>query len=167
MFDISFWQLQWLFPILTTLHNLEEAIWLPKWSQQAGKWHAKVGKQEFRFAVIVLTALAYLLTFLSWSYGPESIWVYLNCGYMLAMLINVFFPHLLATIVMRQYCPGIGTGIAFNLPINFLLLYLAFQDKWITHNKFMIISPITVLVLLLSLPILFFIGKKVFSQNAI
>lgn len=28
MFDLSFWQLQWLFPIITTLHNLEEAIWL-------------------------------------------------------------------------------------------------------------------------------------------
>lgn len=72
--------------LLQLLHNLEEAIWFPKWSQQAGKWHSKV-KAEFRFVVIALTALAYLFTYL----GPQSIWAYLTSGYMLAMLLNVFF----------------------------------------------------------------------------
>ncbi|WP_044642522.1 HXXEE domain-containing protein [Risungbinella massiliensis] len=165
MFSISFLQLQWLFPVIVTLHNLEEAIWLPGWSKKAGKWHVKVGKREFQFAVVVLTVLAYGLTYLSWSTGPESIWTYLNCGYMLAMLLNVFFPHLLATMVLRQYAPGVVTGILINLPINFLLLSLAFQEKWFIKEKFLLIAPITVLAILLSIPVLFFLGRKIFGTE--
>lgn len=165
MFAGSFLELQWLFPIIVTLHNLEEAIWLPSWSQTAGKWHSKVGKQEFRFAVFVLTILAYGLTYLSWSSGPESIWTYLNCGYMLAMLLNVFLPHLIATIAMRRYCPGVWTGIILNLPINSLLLYLAFHEKWIMCEKFILFSLITVLAILLSIPFLFFLGRKIFGTK--
>lgn len=81
------------------------------------------------------------------------------------MLLNVFLPHILATIVMRQYCPGVGTGVVLNLPINLLLLYLAFQDKWISMGKFIIISPIMVLAIVLSIPILFSIGKKISSKK--
>jgi hypothetical protein len=137
------------------LHNLEEAIWLPAWSQKAGKWNSKIGKREFRFAVVVLTLLAYGLTYLSWSGGPESIWTYLNGGYMFAMLLNVFLPHLAATIALRQYAPGVVTGIFLNLPINCILLYLAFYEKWLVSEKFLLLAPITVLALLLSIPILF------------
>lgn len=163
MLSISFLQLQWLFPIIVTLHNLEEARWLPAWSEKAGKWHAKVGKQEFRFAVLVLTILAYVFTYLSWVSGPESIWTYVNCGYMLAMLLNVFLPHLLATIALRQYCPGTGTGVVLNLPVISGLLYLAFYENWITPEKFIFISLITVAVIVLSIPILFILGRKIFN----
>ncbi|MGX9705985.1 HXXEE domain-containing protein [Laceyella tengchongensis] len=160
MFELSFLYFQWLFPIVVTLHNLEEAIWLPAWSQTAGKWHAKVGKREFRFAVLVLTVLAYGLTYLSWSNGPESVWSYLNCGYILAMLLNVFLPHVAATIALRQPCPGVWTAVACNLPINLLLLYLAFHDQWITGKTFLIFAPFTVAGIALSIPLLFFVGKQ-------
>jgi hypothetical protein len=29
-------RLLWMFPVAVTLHNLEEAVWLPAWSQHAG-----------------------------------------------------------------------------------------------------------------------------------
>jgi hypothetical protein len=35
---MSFGNLEWLFPSVIALHNLEEAIWLPEWSRQAGRW---------------------------------------------------------------------------------------------------------------------------------
>ncbi len=35
---MSFGNLEWLFPIVVTLHNAEEAIWLPGWSKRAGRW---------------------------------------------------------------------------------------------------------------------------------
>lgn len=49
-----------LFCIAITLHNIEEAIWLPEWSQQASMFHKPVTPGEFRFAVTVITMLAYL-----------------------------------------------------------------------------------------------------------
>jgi hypothetical protein len=59
---MSFGNLQWLFPIVITLHNAEEAAWLPHWSNQAGRWHFPVKKSVFRFAEVVLTVLAFAVT---------------------------------------------------------------------------------------------------------
>ncbi len=47
-----------------TLHNIEEAIWLPEWSQQSSKFQKPVTSNEFHFAVIVITMLAYLSAFI-------------------------------------------------------------------------------------------------------
>lgn len=52
-----------LFCLAITLHNIEEAIWLPKWSQQASKYQKPVTPNEFRFAVIVITFFAYFSAF--------------------------------------------------------------------------------------------------------
>jgi hypothetical protein len=49
----------WMFPIALTLHNLEEAIWLPAWSQRAGFWNSPVDATEFRVAGALLAILAY------------------------------------------------------------------------------------------------------------
>ena len=61
---------RWLFPVAITVHNLEEAIWIPGWSQNVGKWHPPVGRYEFWFAVGVLTVLAYVLMALSIRHAP-------------------------------------------------------------------------------------------------
>jgi len=60
---MSFIAWQWLFPFAITLHNLEEAIWLPAWSKHAGKWHRPVSPSAFPFAVAVFTLLAFMVTF--------------------------------------------------------------------------------------------------------
>jgi hypothetical protein len=86
---VGFNELKWLFPIAITLHNLEEAIWLPAWSNRAGKWHRPVTPSAFRFAVAVLTALAFMVTIWSAIGGPESVGTYLLTGYALGMLLNV------------------------------------------------------------------------------
>jgi hypothetical protein len=51
-----------LIPVLAvteTIHNAEEAVWLPAWSQTAGIWHPPVGAFEFRFAVIAVALAVY------------------------------------------------------------------------------------------------------------
>lgn len=52
-----------IFCFAITLHNIEEAIWLPEWSQQSSKFQKPVTSNEFHFAVIVITMLAYLSAF--------------------------------------------------------------------------------------------------------
>jgi hypothetical protein len=64
---VTFENLYFLFLLAVTLHNLEEAVWLPDWSQQAGRWHRPVEKIPFRFAVLVLTLLAYLFAYFGLS----------------------------------------------------------------------------------------------------
>ena len=54
----------WLFPIAFTIHNIEEALWLPAFSKSAGKFHKPVNSFEFAFALIILTLLSIIITFL-------------------------------------------------------------------------------------------------------
>ena len=51
------------FCLAITLHNLEEALWLPQWSQIGSAFQRPVSSNEFHFAVLIITALAYLISF--------------------------------------------------------------------------------------------------------
>jgi len=160
---MSFPLLSWLFAIAITLHNLEEALWLPRWSQSAGRWHHPVGAREFRFAVGVLTALAYVTAGLSVVGGKETVGTYFIAGYALAMFMNVFFPHLLATLIMRRYAPGTATALLLNLPVTVLLLYLGFQQGYIRLSTFVWAGPLVVAAILGTIPLLFAIGRHHWS----
>lgn len=152
--------LGWLFAFAVTLHNVEEAILLPKWSIRTGRWHAPVGEFEFRLAVAVLTLLAYGVAYLPSIQGPQAVAAYALAGYALAMLLNVFFPHVLATIILREYAPGTATALLFNLPVCSALLYVGVQDGYITIEKLAWFGPASVAVILVCIPILFLIGRK-------
>ncbi|WP_133717448.1 HXXEE domain-containing protein [Methylocaldum gracile] len=152
--------LGWLFAVAVTLHNAEEALLLPKWSMRGGRWRAPVGAFEFRFAAAVLALLAYGVAYLSSIQGPQAMAAYAIAGYALAMLLNVFFPHVLATIALRRYMPGTATALLFNLPVCSMLLYVGVQDGSISTDKFAWFGPASVAVILASIPVLFFIGRK-------
>ncbi len=156
--------LSWSFAVAMTLHNLEEALWLPRWSQSAGRWHHPVGAREFRFAVGVLTALAYVAAYLSMVGGKESAGAYLVAGYALAMLLNVFFLHLPATLIMRRYAPGTATALLLNLPVTLLLLYQGVQQGYIRLSTFTWAGPLVVGAILSSIPLLFAIGRRAWSK---
>jgi hypothetical protein len=93
----------WGVPVVILVHNIEEAIWLPRWANQhAGRWHKPVGAAEFRFAVVVLSLLAFVLAGLTHISGFGSIWHYLLVAYALGQAINIFVPHLVVTLVTRH-----------------------------------------------------------------
>ncbi|MCG7410501.1 HXXEE domain-containing protein [Paenibacillus sp. ACRRX] len=153
-----------LFLFAITLHNLEEAIWLPAWSNDASKYHKPVGKNEFHFAVICITALAYLSAFF-YLYNPDSLLAkYILSGFLGSMLLNAIFPHLLVTILQKRYAPGLLTGILLNIPINGFILYRFIKSNEITLTE-VIFSTLLVAVLLVGLiPVLFRIGKSITNQ---
>ncbi len=148
------------FPIAITLHNIEEAIWLPKWSQHAKRFHKPVEPNEFFFAVLVVTILAYLSTFLAVAFPSVWLWRRIFIGFLGAMILNTFVPHLLATIMLRRYSPGLLTGLFLLIPINSTILYQAIVNgeiQWID----LVLSTVVVTVILLSLlPLLFRIGRN-------
>jgi len=82
---------------------------------------------EFRFAVLVLTIAAFGLTYLSSRKGKQSVWSYLLLGYIIAMLVNVFIPHVPATLILRSYTPGVITAVLMNWPVMNLLAIGALQ----------------------------------------
>lgn len=119
----------WLFPLALAIHNVEEALWLPAWSKSAGRFHKPVGTFEFVFAAVVLTDLLVVVTILSGSSGKQGLVTYLFFAFNFIVLLNVFFPHLAATAVLKKYCPGLLTGILLIVPITGFLLLFGYHNR--------------------------------------
>jgi hypothetical protein len=158
---MAFETLSGLFVAAVTAHNLEEAVWLPAWSRYAGKWHPEVTSFQFRFAVGVLTALAALAALLAVLQGKASAGAYLLSGYALAMALNAAFPHLLASLAMRRYMPGTATALLLNLPIAIALIRTALDEGYIILPLFLLTGPVVVVAIVISIPLLFWLGRKV------
>lgn len=160
---MSFVVWTWLFVIAVTIHNLEEAIWLPAWSRTASRWHHAVGGTEFRCAVIVMTLLAVVAAWLATIQGKASLGAYLVAGYALAMLLNVPFPHLLATFVLRRYMPGTATALLLNLPVTIGLLERSLRDGYIEAGVFLVTGPIVVFGIVAVIALLFWTSRRWFA----
>ncbi len=150
-----------LFPLAITLHNLEEAIWMPEWSQTAGRWHRPVEKIPFAFAVLVLTLLAYLFAYLGLMGGKQSIGIYLLSGYAFLMLFNVFVPHLIGAIWLKKYVPGVVTGLVLNLPVCSLLLIFVLAEGFVSPWPLLITGILFIIGVLPLIPVLFRVGEKI------
>jgi hypothetical protein len=156
---MSFQSLEWLFPVVITIHNAEEAIWLPGWSNRAVLWHRPVTPGSFRFAVTVLTVLAFAVTWLSAESGKQSVWTYLFFGCMVVTLANVLIPHVVLTVALRSYMPGVATAVLLNLPVLSLLAVLALREGYVSGWKSVAFCVGVSGALVASIPALFKLGK--------
>ena len=161
MQSVSLWL---FFPIAITLHNLEEAIWLPAWTKHAKQFHKPIEANVFYFAVIFVTILAYLSTFLAVAFPSSWLWKYIFHGFLGAMILNTIFPHLVSTIILRRYSPGLITGLFLLLPINSIILYQSVLLGHIKLTDIMISILIVSLALLSFLPLFFKIGEQLAKQ---
>lgn len=156
---MRFETLLWLFPVVVTLHNAEEAIWFPDWSRRAARWYPAVSPGVFRFAAAVLTVLAYVMTWMGARSGKQAVWTYLAFGYIVAMLINALIPHLAVTVATRSYMPGVATAVVLNLPALSLLAVLALRQGYVTGWRAAAYALAVPIALLFSIPALFKLGK--------
>jgi len=155
--------LTWSFPMAIALHNLEEAIWLPAWSRKyAGQWHRTVGDVEIRFAVTVLTGIIFAIASMTWLSGWGSIWHYLLAAAALGQSVNIIFPHLVGTIAVGKYSPGLLTGIIGVWPSSAFLLYKGFINGQLDAVKLIVVTLIFVPLMLAGIPLFFWIGRKIF-----
>jgi len=161
MSPVSLWV---FFPIAITLHNLEEAVWLPKWSKHAKQFQKPVEANVFHFAVIFVTILAYLSTFLAVAFPSAWLWRHIFHGFLGAMILNTIVPHLASTIILRKYSPGLVTGLFLIIPVNSVILY---QSVMLGHIKLLdlTLSILVVSIALLSLlPLFFKIGEQLVKR---
>ncbi len=157
--DASIPWIFWAFPIVFTIHNIEEALWFPKFSKTAGKYHKPVGTFEFTFAVAVITMLATTITVLFYLTGKQSIPCYLFFAFNFGMFINVLFPHLVATVALKRYCPGLLSGILALAPTTMYLLFYGYNNGYFEFPKFWIITIPFAGLVLGSIPVLFKVGR--------
>ena len=144
-----------LFPSLFMLHELEEIIWMPsfvkKISLQIPYKQIFTFYTPFAFNAIVMEQLLLLMITLYLSYQFNNYTIYTTI--VIAYIYHVF-GHLIQTIVLRNYVPGLLTGI---LTSWFSLYYL---NPNIPIELFGY-SLFTLLVIVLNLVVSFMILNKI------
>lgn len=144
-----------LFPSLFMLHELEEIIWMPsfvkKISLQIPYKQIFTFYTPFAFNAIVMEQLLLLLITLYFSYQFNNYTIYTTI--VIAYIYHVV-GHLIQTIVIRNYVPGLLTGI---LTSWFSLYYL---NPNIPIELFGY-SLFTLLVIVLNLVVSFMILNKI------
>ncbi len=151
------------FCLAITLHNIEEAIWLPQWSQLGHPLQQPVTANEFYFAVIIITALAYFISFLFVHFPGIKIIKWAFIGFLGSMIFNAFFPHLISMILMKKYAPGFITGLLLNVPINSFILYKLHTQHLISAKNIIISTVIVGALLLMLIPFLFNMASMLVS----
>lgn len=109
-------QFYFLFPALFMLHELEEIIWMPSFVKKLSTQFPDIRflsyYTPFTFNAIVLEQFLILLLslFLSYQFSNYTIYATIVIAY-----IYHIFGHLIQTIVIRKYVPGLLTGILTSL----------------------------------------------------
>lgn len=111
-----------LFGVGVTLHNLEEAIYLPAWLRSNITLVFEPNKQIYRIVTSLVSVVIWvpIVGVCLWPEGSRFQSVL--SGFALAMAINAVLPHLAWSLLKRSYSPGTATGMLFNLPLGVLLI---------------------------------------------
>lgn len=123
----EFSRLVWAVPLFIMIHNSEEALTMPRWlhehmpavAQQYGLPLTHIPSPgELYLALAMGTAVPFLITFFAAMAGPRSFGLYLLAGIQSVMLTNAIVPHLIATILLRAYTPGVITAVFVVIPFS-------------------------------------------------
>ncbi len=140
---LSFDRLLWLVPIFFTLHNLEEAPFMESWSKRLPlKIHPTVSTRQFVIAVTVLTLAGFIVTYLGVEYLGNTTGDLLVLGIKAILLFNAFVPHIVSTIGLRIYSPGVVTAVVLTLPFSYYLFQRALAENILSWNQFWILLGI-------------------------
>ena len=147
-------QFYFLFPSLFMLHELEEIVWMPsfvkKISIQYPNNRILTYYTPFAFNFIVLEQFLILMTSLYLSYQFNNYSIYASI--IIAYIYHVF-GHLIQTIVIRKYVPGLLTGI---LTSYFSIISLKNEIPITLYGY----SLFTLLVIILNLVVSFMVLSK-------
>jgi hypothetical protein len=119
--------LVWAVPLAIAIHNTEEALTMPGWAAEhlpavAQLFSVHISRvptaDEFYGALAMGTLVPALIAFIAFLSGPRTLPLYLLAGIQGIMLTNAFVPHLIGTIILRRYTPGVVTAVLVIIPFS-------------------------------------------------
>jgi hypothetical protein len=151
--------LLWLVPVLVTIHNLEEALFMQTFIQIRNAsvpgplrdLLPPITYRQFLISLIIVTIIPYVIAWLGNLEQEGSRTVYLLLGFQVIMLFNVLAHIMMATII-GGYAPGVVTAVVVNLPFSLYLLHRAVKQKWVSRRAILLLFPAGLILHVLGLP---------------
>jgi hypothetical protein len=141
----------WLVPILLTVHNVEEALFIGRWLENTKlPIRLPIRAPQFVAATILLTIGGFIVTVFAVTESQRGFWFYAVAAIQAIMFTNAFLPHIVAALWFRKYQPGVVTAILFNIPFS-----LYFFQRVISSESFfrsgllllVLVAPIATVVI--------------------
>jgi hypothetical protein len=140
--DREFSILVWAVPLAVMIHNGEEALTMPRWAAEnlvavAHLFQVQIARvptaDEMYAALAMGTVVPLLIALVAHLSGPRTLGLYLLSSIQGIMLANAFVPHLVGTIILRRYTPGVITAVLVIIPFSILwfrcILKRGFADR--------------------------------------
>jgi hypothetical protein len=124
-------------PVIFTVHNVEEALGMAEWSRRvSGGLHPAVTATQFAVAVTLVTLFGIAAVAAARLFRGGRYFVFAMTALNSVLLINAFFPHILATIMYRSPAPGVVSSVLLYLPVCTYLLARTFRERLIARREF-------------------------------
>jgi len=160
----------WLFPIIFMIHEFEEIIlmrwWLGKNKEPIIRKYPNLGKRvlgQFEsisteaFSLIVAEEFFIVSVIVIISAFTKNFELYL--GLIVAYFIHLL-THLIQTIVIRKYTPGIITTFLTGLFCLFVFIRFI-NNELLSFNRTLIYSVVLTFVVFINLKSMYYVVKKI------
>src|SRR5262249_12697492 len=134
---VTFREAIWLFPPAFMLHVLEE--W-PRFTNWAARYASPLfTQQDYDTIHIVGIVGSFLFTVFVWTFPNRAVvFVFFAFIFAPSLFFNTLF-HAGATVVTREYCPGVITALTLYLPIFFFVSRLAWREGLLDFRKLIVV----------------------------
>lgn len=136
-----------LIPLAFLIHNIEEIImaksFTPLFEETAFTY------TPFAMGIVLLSAIVILLFRASESFKLGRYFLHFNAGILVGMLLNTIISHIGGAIYLKQYTPGLATGILLYFPLAWYIYKSDIKPNLHSASlkKALVIVPIAFLVL--------------------
>ena len=141
-------QILWYIPLVLTLHNIEEALTMPRWVAEHSREimsrllafiEVQFTSRQLFASLAISTIIPFILTILCANGERRSRKLVLLFLLQMIILLNVFVPHIVATLVMERYNPGAITAVFCNLPFSVYLFRKGQREYFLSwHDLFLL-----------------------------
>ena len=153
--SLTFKQVLWLIPVVLTLHNIEEALTMPTWvmahvplitESLPIAFDIHFTPTQLLLSLFLATVVPFIVTMACVNGEKRSGKLYLLFLLQAIVLLNVFIPHIAASVRMKQYNPGVITAVCFNLPFSLYVFRRAFREQYLASREFVSLFLLALLV---------------------
>jgi hypothetical protein len=166
---LSYRSLQWLVPAFALLHNLEEALTVPRYAPlvrerlsgiaPAALMTATGHPSWFYGALLAATIVPALVVLVAVTRPMTRATAYAVMFVQSLFLVNVFVPHVPAALLLGGYAPGVVTAVVLELPFSVYFLRRSVREGAVSRRGALMTVALACPGLLLVLGTLYWLAR--------
>lgn len=128
---LSFQRLLWGVPLCLAVHNVEEARRVGEFVGLTRRINPWITLEERQFLALATSMTLAAVVLASRAAADDERSTTLLLWVQAGLFVNAFVPHLLLSVRLRRYTPGVATALLLNIPFTLYLFHRAFREGYL------------------------------------